>query len=59
LFSELGSAINVETDHIAPGWTDSERERLPPLLEARMFDTDRQRAFVDLTHPASPNSSPR
>lgn len=35
---QLGSALGVETGHVAAGRADPEREWLPPFVEARMRD---------------------
>jgi len=43
--------VYVETSRVAAGRADAERERLPPVVEARLLDADRKSAFLDLVQP--------
>ena len=51
MFAKLRLPIRLEAGRVGPGGTDAEGERLPPLLEAGMFDADRESAFLDLAEP--------
>jgi len=50
-FPQLSLPLGVETDRVAAGGTNAERERLPPVLEARVLGADRKSAVLDLAHP--------
>jgi hypothetical protein len=41
----------VETRHVVTGGADAEREGFPPLLEARVLNTDSESAMPDLSEP--------
>ena len=50
-FTERFSSLRVETGHVGTGRADAERERTPPLVEARVLDADRQCGLFDLVQP--------
>jgi hypothetical protein len=44
----------AELFHVRACWTDAEEKRVPPLLEARVFDVNRKSGVVDLARPGRP-----
>jgi hypothetical protein len=45
--------VVVEAGHMRAGRADAEHERLPPLLERRMLDADRERSLFDVAQSGS------
>ena len=50
-FAQPGSARRTQTSDVAAGKTDAEGERLPPIIEARMFDLHRQSGLLNFVQP--------
>jgi hypothetical protein len=51
LFTEPGLPLGVETSRVASGRANTQRERLPPFVEAWMLDVDCENALLDLVQP--------
>ena len=41
--TQLGSTLGIQAHDVGAGGTDAARERVPPVIEARMLQADRQR----------------
>ena len=50
--TKLDLPRGVESGHIATRWTHSERKRFPPVVKARMRDSDRERGVIDRGQPS-------
>src|SRR5438105_7298662 len=50
--AQLGLKRRLETDRVASCGSHAERERVPPILEARMLDADGENALLDLLKPS-------
>ena len=57
--AQPGLRFRVEAGRVAPGRADAERERLPPLLEARMLDADRRARSPRRRCSPAPGRAPR